>query len=56
METTTKLKAGTQQTQNVLVIQRVFDLPVQAVWTALTESESFKHYSSLNNIYKGSLT
>jgi hypothetical protein len=41
METITKSKSGTTS-QKDIVIQRVFDLPVNKVWKALTEAEEFK--------------
>ena len=48
METKTKNKhdAGQRDTalQNDIVIHRVFDLPIRAVWAALTEAENFKKW------------
>ena len=48
METQTKSKPGAWQediaVQNEVVIHRVFDLPVNKVWRALTESEQFKKW------------
>ena len=48
METTTKGKSDTMQrdtaVQNEIVIRRVFNLPVNKVWRALTEPEEFKKW------------
>jgi uncharacterized protein YndB with AHSA1/START domain len=47
MATTAKNKYDTGQgtaVQNDVVIQRVFDLPVNKVWRALTEPEEFKKW------------
>jgi uncharacterized protein YndB with AHSA1/START domain len=43
METITKSKQGTTS-QKEIVIQRVFDLPLNKVWKALTEAEEFKKW------------
>lgn len=42
METTTKRKETAAQ--NTIVIQRVFELPVNKVWKAFTEPEQFKKW------------
>ena len=43
MATKSKYEHGTS-VQNEVVIHRVFDLPVNKVWRALTESEEFKKW------------
>lgn len=48
METTTQTKQGAKQQnsalQNEIIIQRVFDLPIDKVWQALTVPEEFKKW------------
>lgn len=48
METKTKkrkdIKHAATDTQSEVVIYRVFDLPIDKVWRALTESEEFKKW------------
>ena len=47
METKTKSKRGNQpdrDTQNEIVIERIFSLPVSKVWKAWSEPESFKKW------------
>jgi len=52
---TTKTKSNVKQqgaaVQNELVIHRVFNLPVNKVWRALTEAEEFKNMVGAKRLY-----